>query len=476
MNAIRQLLTCLLLITGVSQATAQQGWGRQRQPVGGYIINGRHHQQDCSCATCVQLRTSAQKEEPPKVEPKVEAPPPAPVDPDDQPAVKTDVDVAKPVTTKADVIKSIRSNQNLSQEAKAEAIAGLTTPQFEMVSNNASFDLLSALKSGSKTAAVKADVDVTPAPKPPAPKVEAPAPKPPAPKVEAPAPKVEPKAPAPKPTLLLQPANPPRPAGPPSAPPAPKAFALSGSEVDDKYEVPETSIGMTVGARINLAESWEQGKPVSYGKMVQFWVKPSAKRPEKLKSVAYNWTVLPREEVVTWHDTTRIIFSTGVKPQTYIVMLTASYVYLDDDKIIQRTAQAVSMLQVGESAGPTGGLPPVNLEGLAKQAYEWTALVSRTNDYGEAEVKADAKRLATSFSTVAKKIKDGLLTDQNDIFVQSKTSNDGILGDAKSSWLPWFMQMTEMLKAAYKDNAIRTPAQYAVAWEEIARGLEAAGR
>jgi hypothetical protein len=189
--------------------------------------------------------------------------------------------------------------------------------------------------------------------------------------------------------------------------------------------------------------------------------------------VAYTWTVLPKAEVILWPDTTQHpVFSSGTKRQNYIIILTASYAYLEGDKVIQKSVQAVRMIQVGEAGGNPGTVsPPVNLSGLAKQAYEWTALVEHGNEF-----KDEAKKLADSFNVIAKKIEDGHLTTVNDIFTESKTANDNSLRDARAVWLPWFIQMTAMLKGAYQDNSIRTPQQYASAWRQIAQGLETASR
>jgi hypothetical protein len=479
---IKNMLVCLVILIGGTPTNAQ--WGQTHEP-GGYIIDGWHHRPGCPCQVCSHLRSQARPptkiQPPPKTKAEKSEPPPAPKDPDDDKptrspvaAVKADTETSaagskdeKKDSSKADVVKSISENPHIPATVKREILAGLmkkegtvekdepridptpgrngpSPPHMDFITpglipslaktnriSHDGFDLLEALKRNAQPA-VKTDTDEAQPFKPAAP-----------------------------------------PAGDKKTPPPPPVQA----DTTDKYEIPETEIGVTVGAKIDYTTPWDATKAVPYGKLVQFWVKPSTKKPDKLKSVAYTWTVLPKEEVLLWPDTTRVIFSTSTKRQNYVVMLTASYVFLDGEQIVQRATQTISMIQVGEGGQTVNPVAPPTLTGLSKQAYEWIGTIARTDNYDDSKMKMDARRLAAVFTAIADRIDKAQLTDVGEIIAASKVENDkAIAPDSRNNWLPWFSRMTDMLKAAYRDNAIRTPQQYAAAWKEIAVGLEAASK
>ncbi len=460
MVALKNLIACAVVLFFTIPAHSQ-GWYILNRD-GSFNINGTHHRPSCDCELCERIRAYERKPEP--IKPKE---PPVPKDPESQNpprpvstpklAVKTDTDKAAP--TKEDVIKSIESNSNISASVKQEILANINktstqpvAPKFDVVTpmgltnaeiisvpkiqptpttpNNSRFNLVEALGKNSKPA-VKTDTDETP-----------------------------------------KPANPPR---------VPQPAAKQDAKAEPKaplglYEIPDTIIGVSVGSKVDLLQPWDISKPVPYGKLLQFWVKPPNVKPDKLKSTAYTWTVLPKDDVILWPDTTRIIFSSGTKHQTYVVMLTASYVFVDGENIVQKTAQAISMIQVGDGSSAGSPQTPPDLTGLAKQAFEWTSTVIRTDTYTEEMIKTDAKRLAAAFASIADKIDGDKLTDINAIIAATKIENDRILGENRNAWLPWFSRMTAILKTSYADNSISTPAQYSVAWRQIIKGLEAASK
>lgn len=255
---------------------------------------------------------------------------------------------------------------------------------------------------------------------------------------------------------------------PPPTLPQEQTFELSApSQVDSKFQIPAIAI---VGA--------ERAIPV--GEMVQLGVKLDSK-PKDLHSVSYTWTILPRKPFIVWPDGTQIIFGTGTQSQNYTAILTASFVYVvkEGDKIIevaQRSVTNTATVQIGGGSLPNPDPtdppdPDGDLLGLSKQAFEWVALVSRTNAYTEANVKADAKKLAASFTTVSTAIDAGTYADVAAIMKATKESNDQAF-ENRNEWLPWFSKMSIYLQQAYNSGAIRTPQQYAVAWRDIAKGLD----
>lgn len=364
--------------------------------------------------------------------------PPAPIDEDAPPAKQT-----TPAPTKNEIIQSIKNNTNLPTDVKQEILDGLvgTPPQISLISIEPNFK---PIQKQDQSLQLKKEFNLLEAIK--------------------------------KTQTEFKPASPPQPAAPATAP-QPMAVVAEAPEPPG-FEVPLTDIGVSIGSKVDYTTPFDVTKPVPYGKLLQFWVKPVAKRPEKLKSVAYTWTVIPKEDAIIWPDTTKIVFSSGSKPQSYVVMLTASYVYVDGDKIIQKANQAITMVQVGELNTGTGTVtpkvPPTGLSAIAKQSYEWVGLV-KTGTYTNEQLKADAKKLAVTFNDVATAIDKAQLTDVNDIMATTRNENNKIL-ENKAEWAPWFTKMSDLIRSGYTDNTIRTPAQYAEVWREIAKGLEAAAK
>lgn len=265
---------------------------------------------------------------------------------------------------------------------------------------------------------------------------------------------------------------------PPNAPDATDFVLADDGPVpepeDPKYTPPKLEIG---GA----------DAPIPLGELVQLWVKTPDKFPENLSSTAYTWTILPRKNVVVWPDKTRILFGAGTKNSTFIVIITASHVFIEKDadgkitKIIQRAVNKMVQVQVGDGTvipdpgGNDNGNTPPSLSGLSKQAYDWIINVQVTNTYTVAMRKADAAKLATSFAAIAGKIQDGTLRDVTAILQATKTSNDAAI-TTRDQWLPWFTKMSEHLQKSYNDGTIKTLQQFNTAWLQIAAGITAASK
>ncbi len=442
-------LICLLMLFATAPMLAQQ-------PPHGYIVNGQHHRIGCLCPICTQSTSL----------------PSIPIE-STKLAVKSDTDQTPPKVklsgspSRAAVIQSIRDNPNLSSETKAAILANLTetpvsdpTPAVQVPATPLdtttvlpaptpapNFSLLTALHNSTKIPAVKAASEVA---EPPA-------------------------APQPSPFTPIGGA----------APPASRkeSFLLiptgAAPANEAAFEVPAADVGVTVGSQIDYTSSWDTHKIVPFGELLQFWVKPIAKKPEKLKSVAYTWLILPKSDFIVWPDTSRVVISTGKTPKTYVVTLTASYVFVDGETVIQRTSQATVLVQVGEGASsqPPAAATPIdsNQSSLAKRATDWTAAIVRSIEYPDAAVKADAQRLAKAFRTIADRIARNEFSDANAIIAATRAENQAALNNTISKWLPWFTQMSEAIRAGYNDGSIRTADQYSAAWLQIAKGLEAAG-
>jgi len=261
--------------------------------------------------------------------------------------------------------------------------------------------------------------------------------------------------------------------------------------VDDGFEVPTPEI---MGA----------DKPFNVGDIIQLWIKPSAK-PDNLYSVQYSWTVLPAKKIIIWPDSSRVIFGTGSENTTYVVVLTASYVFTKPDEegkvvgIEQRTKTQVKAVQVvggkdggGNGGGGTdwndnggggtdwnggdgGGGGDVSLSGLQQKSYSWVKAVKLSPSYGSSQVQEDAVRLAASFRLIASKINSGEYMDVPTILKNTKVSNDTAVSN-RDAWLDWFKQLSSHLSMAYGNNTIKSMDQFQRAWIDIAIGLEASAK
>lgn len=242
---------------------------------------------------------------------------------------------------------------------------------------------------------------------------------------------------------------------------------------DPKYTPPALSIG---GA----------DSPISLGELVQLWVKPPDIIPDNLYSTAYTWTLLPNKNFIVWPDKTRILFGAGIQNATFVAIVTASHVFVeknaegDFNNIIQRTITKMVTIKIGDGTvipppgggggnGGNGGDIPPGITGLAKQAYDWTANINVTSK------KADAAKLAASFTAIAVQIQNGTLRDISAILNATKQSNDRAI-TTRDQWLPWFTKMSEHLQKSFSNGTIKTLQQFNTAWLEIAKGLQAASQ
>ena len=111
---------------------------------------------------------------------------------------------------------------------------------------------------------------------------------------------------------------------------------------------------------------------------------------------------------------------------------------------------------------------PDPLTGLALLAYDWA--LSETPTVKRVEY---ATGLAGSFSGMAAKIAAGTVSKPQDIIDQTTAANRAAIGVAgRAAWLPWFERLRVYLNAESKAGRLVTPEHYAMAWREIADGLE----
>ena len=59
---------------------------------------------------------------------------------------------------------------------------------------------------------------------------------------------------------------------------------------------------------------------------------------------------------------------------------------------------------------------------------------------------------------------------------QKHCRNNEALTNHKDKWEPWFSKLSDALSTLHASQDLRAAADYAVAWREIAEGLEAVGQ
>lgn len=241
-------------------------------------------------------------------------------------------------------------------------------------------------------------------------------------------------------------------------------FALTDEPLNDEYPSPASNI---FGAEIEY----------NIGDLVELSVEP-ADKPNGLISVDYTWTVLPNVTSRVWPDKTKILFGTGSKNLTYVVILNTSYVFGERDpqgnieNIVQKTSVTMANVKVG---GGTTETSSNDLSGLSRLAYEWTYEVTKTENYNKSQLMIDAGKLSESFRTISNEIKSGALTDVGSIIKRTKENNDSTI-ENRNEWLPWFTKMSEHLQTSYNNGTIKSLDDFSEAWLEISKGLEAAAK
>lgn len=121
---------------------------------------------------------------------------------------------------------------------------------------------------------------------------------------------------------------------------------------------------------------------------------------------------------------------------------------------------------------PDPDLPPGKFN-LAKLARDW-ALTTVSLD--PSQRKETARSLAASFSSLAAAIAAGTVTDPAQILAQTLASNQQALGDRRQAWKEWGEKLAKELEALHGDGSLRSAESYAIAWREIALGLEGVNR
>jgi len=179
---------------------------------------------------------------------------------------------------------------------------------------------------------------------------------------------------------------------------------------------------------------------------------------EKSNSKTFKWKVLPAtDNFQVYDDGRRAVFSSPVMGEFVFIVAGAND---GDVDVMTLTLRVTNEGGVGPS--PT----PVNpATGLAGKVYEWSKAITSANK------KAEAGKLAESFSNIAKQIQDGQLITADQIVAATKSGNQAALGNALQSWVPFLEQLQKEMKTQAEAGLLVTPEQHAIMWRQIAEGL-----
>lgn len=223
-----------------------------------------------------------------------------------------------------------------------------------------------------------------------------------------------------------------------------------------------------------------------YGDLIRLSIKPLTTNPNNLHSVKYTWTLLPQTDHEIWPDSTRIIFSAGTRPQVFVIITTASYVYATPDtngkiQITQKVSQTTTAIQIGSNQNipntPTANTPTAtpqtpNLVGFSATVYEWAKLIQQSPSYNNTMIKEDAAKIAANFETIKEEIESNSLTDISAIVAATKNRNDMSLSrNTIIHWQPWFDKLTEHLRKEFISGNIQNKSALIKMWNDVAIAL-----
>lgn len=158
--------------------------------------------------------------------------------------------------------------------------------------------------------------------------------------------------------------------------------------------------------------------------------------------------------------------------------------YATSVRAAREGGRAILVIEVRSATAPDGPLPPPGPPGppppnpdplpgrfgLAASVRKWAAELQIAS---REDLRAGASALAGSFRSVAARIAAGALPETANLLAETRRSNNQALGDRQAAWKPWGARLAERLDALHREGRLRTPADYAEAWLEVAAGLEA---
>jgi hypothetical protein len=247
-----------------------------------------------------------------------------------------------------------------------------------------------------------------------------------------------------------------------------------------------TSLGPAFAADFVIPQQKIVGaeQVISPGELVTLSVSPPEKTPG-LTSTSYKWKILEgtQERRFAVDVNGNIFFGAGIKPRTFTAVVAITHLFTErtGDKVTRaatHTEILTATIRVGGELPPPDGdktpvVPkpdtdasfPAGKYQLARFAYEAGMKVSASG-------RTKGRALADSFKNIASAIAAGGLKDARAILKQTKDSNDAALGDQVSAWESFSDALEEKLFTLYQSGSLRSAADFATAWNELAQGLE----
>lgn len=243
--------------------------------------------------------------------------------------------------------------------------------------------------------------------------------------------------------------------------------------------------------------------PVRKGEMVVLSVSPLAETPN-LKSVTYFWKILDsnfkeKQNVITWHDGTKVFFGAGLENKKLLVCLTIVYHFevRTDGKIVESGTRCsgvlITEIQIGDDPSPTppgpspvppgpNPVPPTPVpptpvivpDGQYKIAPFVYNEVMKSTLSPEMKVRA-ARAYSSAFSGVSAAAAAGTIKDIREMLtktkeaVESALAREGIdkkLFDGIDSRVGDFIY-----NELYKTGKIKTVQDFKACWDELVLGL-----
>ncbi|GAB6185894.1 hypothetical protein [Thermopirellula anaerolimosa] len=118
------------------------------------------------------------------------------------------------------------------------------------------------------------------------------------------------------------------------------------------------------------------------------------------------------------------------------------------------------------TVGPSDPAPPTpQPEAEASRlAREWLSQVPE-------KARAKAPQLAGAFRNSAERIDRDELTTVAGIIEAAAETNRKALGEDRNAWLPWFERLRTYMNGLAEAGNLKTPAQHAALFRDIAKGL-----
>jgi hypothetical protein len=188
---------------------------------------------------------------------------------------------------------------------------------------------------------------------------------------------------------------------------------------------------------------------------------------DKSPGKSFKWLMLPSiaaENFQIYDDGKKAVFSSPT-PGEFVFIIACEYKGVVDLKI--------HTLRVSAS-GPVNpdkpNTPDTPVAGFVNQVATWAKEVKSTN------FKIEATQLASSFELISNKIKQGELTDVDQIIEATKLGSKAAIGNSTASWTPFLENLQREMRTQSEAGLLVTVDQHASLWRQIAEGLKLASK